>query len=62
MEKKDPKHLLEIVRDGGGSEEIDALNFGQRVRYLRKGCGWTLKQAAQYAGLARSTLSKIENG
>ena len=29
---------------------------------LRKGCGWTLEQAAQHAGLARSTLSKIENG
>lgn len=32
------------------------------VRELRKSRGWTLEQAAGQAGLARSTLSKIENG
>jgi transcriptional regulator with XRE-family HTH domain len=32
------------------------------VRALRKDRGWTLEQAAAAAGLARSTLSKIENG
>jgi transcriptional regulator with XRE-family HTH domain len=32
------------------------------VRDLRKARSWTLEQAAQQAGLARSTLSKIENG
>ena len=32
------------------------------MRELRKGRNWTLEQAAQQAGLARSTLSKIENG
>jgi len=31
------------------------------VRELRKARSWTLEQAAQQAGLARSTLSKIEN-
>jgi transcriptional regulator with XRE-family HTH domain len=31
------------------------------VRELRKARNWTLEQAAQQAGLARSTLSKIEN-
>jgi transcriptional regulator with XRE-family HTH domain len=31
------------------------------VRELRKERAWTLEQAAQQAGLARSTLSKIEN-
>ena len=29
---------------------------------LRKARNWTLEQAAGQAGLARSTLSKIENG
>ena len=62
MEKKDPKQLLEIMRDSGGLEGADTLNNVQRVRDLRKGCGLTLAQAAQHAGLARSTLSKIENG
>ena len=33
-----------------------------RLRDLRKARGWTLEQAAGQAGLARSTLSKIENG
>jgi len=32
------------------------------VRELRKARNWTLEQAANQAGLARSTLSKIENG
>ena len=59
MEKRDPKQLLEIERDSGGSEGVVALNLGQRVRDLRKACGWPLEQATQHAGLARSTLSKI---
>ena len=37
-------------------------DLGRRVRELRKAKGWTLEQAAAQAGLARSTLSKIENG
>lgn len=39
-----------------------ALDLGARVRELRKERSWTLEQAATHAGLARSTLSKIENG
>ncbi|MEL7089490.1 MAG: XRE family transcriptional regulator, partial [Planctomycetota bacterium] len=38
------------------------LDLGARVRDLRKAQNWTLEQAAKRAGLARSTLSKIENG
>ena len=36
--------------------------LGARVRGLRRQRGWTLEQAAQATGLARSTLSKVENG
>lgn len=36
--------------------------LGQRVRAMRVGKGWTLDQASKFTGLARSTLSKIENG
>ncbi len=39
-----------------------ALDLGARVRELRKERSWTLEQAATHAGLARSSLSKIENG
>ena len=41
---------------------VAPLDLGARIRDLRKDRGWTLEQAARAAGLARSTLSKIENG
>lgn len=36
--------------------------LGQRIRVLRNQLGWTLEQTSHATGLARSTLSKIENG
>ena len=36
--------------------------LGQRIRGLRSQKEWTLDSAARATGLARSTLSKIENG
>ncbi|MDP9902848.1 helix-turn-helix domain-containing protein [Variovorax ginsengisoli] len=36
--------------------------LGQRIKRLRLGRAWTLEQLSQFSGLARSTLSKIENG
>ena len=36
--------------------------LGQRIRAQRNQLGWTLEQASQSTTLARSTLSKIENG
>ncbi len=36
--------------------------LGPRVRALRSQKSWTLESAAKATGLARSTLSKIENG
>lgn len=58
----DPKNLIRIARDSGSHDQPEPLNLGERVRDLRKARNWTLEQAAQQAGLARSTLSKIENG
>ena len=50
------------VAHGDGSEtRVEPLNLGRRVRELRKERDWTLERAAKEAGLARSTLSKIEN-
>ncbi|WP_255553576.1 helix-turn-helix domain-containing protein [Maritimibacter sp. DP1N21-5] len=57
--------LIKLAREReGGAEVADPmpLDLGERVRDLRKSRGWTLEQAASQAGLARSTLSKIENG
>ena len=62
MQGKDPKTLIQIARAGGHQEASEPLDLGARVRELRKARDWTLEQAAGQAGLARSTLSKIENG
>ena len=61
MSETDPKSIIRIARANGGDESVEPLNLGARVRELRKARNWTLEQAAQQAGLARSTLSKIEN-
>jgi transcriptional regulator with XRE-family HTH domain len=62
MTQPDPKTLIRIAREDGGEAHVEPLDLGSRVRDLRKSRGWTLEQAAVKAGLARSTLSKIENG
>lgn len=59
---RDPKSLISIARDSGETPQAEPLDLGRRVRDLRKERNWTLEQAARQAGLARSTLSKIENG
>ncbi|MCM2561179.1 XRE family transcriptional regulator [Lutimaribacter sp. EGI FJ00015] len=62
MTERDPRALIRIARASGEDETTEPLNLGSRVRELRKARDWTLEQAAGQAGLARSTLSKIENG
>ncbi|WP_375175043.1 helix-turn-helix domain-containing protein [Pseudooceanicola sp.] len=51
------------MSEGTGDEKTaDALSaFGQKVRALRRGKGLTLQQVADRAGMAGSTISKIEN-
>jgi len=58
----DEPSLIRLARANGKNAQVEALNLGARVRDLRKSRSWTLEQAARQAGLARSTLSKIENG
>ena len=55
--------IIRIAR-AGSAEEVspEPVDLATRVRELRRARGWTLEQAAQAMGLARSTLSKIENG
>lgn len=62
MVKNENASLIRIARENGHEETSVPLDLGLRVRELRKERDWTLEQAAQQAGLARSTLSKIENG
>jgi len=62
MAQTDPISLIRIARESGADGDAVPLDLGARVRDLRKAHNWTLEQAAQRAGLARSTLSKIENG
>ena len=62
MSPRDTASLIQIARSGGDPFRAEPLDLGARVRSLRKAHDWTLEQAAQKAGLARSTLSKIENG
>ncbi len=62
MTERDPKTLIRIARASGEDASAEPLDLGSRVRELRKARDWTLEQAATQAGLARSTLSKIENG
>jgi len=57
----DEPSLISLARADGQEGAIAPLVLGERVRELRKARNWTLEQAAQRAGLARSTLSKIEN-
>jgi transcriptional regulator with XRE-family HTH domain len=51
--------MLETAAAGGAP--LAPLRLGERVRAIRRARNWTLEEAARRAGLARSTLSKIEN-
>ena len=63
MIKPEQPSLIRLARENGDEHpDPSPLDLGARVRDLRKSRGWTLEQAARQAGLARSTLSKIENG
>lgn len=62
MDDETTPSLLRVARASGEDERLEPLDLGARVRALRKERRWTLEQAARAAGLARSTLSKIENG
>ena len=62
MSKANEPSLIRLARENGESATPQPIDLGARVRQLRKDRNWTLEQAANHAGLARSTLSKIENG
>lgn len=43
------------------SPAMATLKLGERIREIRRANGWTLETVSQKTGLARSTISKIEN-
>ncbi len=53
---------LTVMRAAADAEaSVKPFNLGQRVRDLRQHRNWTLEEVSRRTGLARSTLSKIEN-
>ncbi|KKC99427.1 helix-turn-helix domain-containing protein [Photobacterium halotolerans] len=56
----DPYPSLTVARERE-SENIEPLQLGKRLKEIRIAHGLTLEEASKRTGLARSTLSKIEN-
>lgn len=51
---------MKLEREGV-SDNIEPLKLGEKIKDIRTKMGITLEEASQRTGLARSTLSKIEN-
>ena len=60
MSEKQPE-ALEVTHADASEAVVQPLRLGQRVKELRLGQNLTLEEASKLTGLARSTLSKIEN-
>ncbi|MCH9672395.1 MAG: XRE family transcriptional regulator [Gammaproteobacteria bacterium] len=58
---KDRKKSQLTVSIAAAESGVSPFRLGPRVREIRKGRRWTLAEASERTGLARSTLSKIEN-
>lgn len=61
--KRADKAAVRITRGTAGEASllVQPLRLGARVREIRRRNRWTLEEASRRTGLARSTLSKIEN-
>lgn len=59
-ENLDDYPSIRLERENG-TENIEPLKLGQKIKDIRSNLGITLEEASQRTGLARSTLSKIEN-
>ncbi|ELR65610.1 Putative transcriptional regulator [Photobacterium marinum] len=56
-----PSMTVEREREAEKAEKIEPLQLGKRLKEIRVAHGLTLEEASKRTGLARSTLSKIEN-
>jgi len=50
-----------MISNGQGRDKIAPIKLGQRLKEIRKSLALTLEEVSKKTGLARSTLSKIEN-
>lgn len=60
LNEQDMYPSMKISNDQG-AEKIEPVKLGQRLKEIRKSFGLTLEEVSKKTGLARSTLSKIEN-
>lgn len=58
---QDSEELLKVNRAQLSEAKVNPLKLGERVKQLRLSQNLTLEEASKLTGLARSTLSKIEN-
>ena len=56
-----PNPAFEVTRMTQDAHSVETLKLGERVREIRLSQNLTLEEASKLTGLARSTLSKIEN-
>ncbi|WP_191603148.1 helix-turn-helix domain-containing protein [Marinomonas algicola] len=52
---------LETAQASEPDRFVEPLELGKRVKEIRLTKGWTLEEVSKRTGIARSTLSKIEN-
>ena len=52
---------LETATASDPDHFVEPLELGKRVKEIRLTKGWTLEEVSKRTGIARSTLSKIEN-
>ncbi|WP_438464274.1 helix-turn-helix domain-containing protein [Marinomonas sp. PE14-40] len=52
---------LETAKAAEPDNFVEPLELGKRVKEIRLSKGWTLEEVSKRTGIARSTLSKIEN-
>ncbi|RDL42953.1 transcriptional regulator [Marinomonas piezotolerans] len=52
---------LETATASDPDQFVEPLELGKRVKAIRLTKGWTLEEVSKRTGIARSTLSKIEN-
>jgi len=60
-QKRGEPQKLKIKHPDSRGPAIQPLRLGERLRRIRREKKWTLEEASKITGLAKSTLSKIEN-
>jgi transcriptional regulator with XRE-family HTH domain len=43
-------------------DNINLQRLGHKIRFLRQGLGWTLRELAEQSGVSKAYISDLENG